>query len=246
MSKKKKNSDLPVIICILIFSISILILIGYYLFNDNNELEIETSNNESNYYTTNDINNNNNSNTNTNNKDNNSTKTDNNNSKRTYKIGDLIFLKNNTTWGVINNSSETDEFVTILSDDNINESYSISYKNAQNYVSTTYKNKIEKAFKTTGADIKEVRLLTMNDISRLSGISVNELVPGKSIINKKTPSFIYDTETITSDISNGLPLMICGAVSESTENNYGKICLGNNSEYFAIRIVMTINKKYIK
>ena len=249
MKRKKNNGNATFLIAIIIFTISIVILLGYLIFNNDTSIEtennfnyIDTGNNIDDEKKDKDKNQNNNNNNNTGSNQVFTSKKENN----SYKVDDTIILKNNTIWNVIKNSPANDNFVTILSDDNINENNSISYKNAANYISTTYKSKIEKAFKTNSSDIKEVRLLSINDISALSGISADQLVPGKSIANNKTPSFLYDSETITSSISNGMPLMICSVVSESEDNNPGKMCLGSNSEYFPIRIVMTINKKFIK
>ena len=248
MKRKKNNGNATFLIAIIIFTISIVILLGYLIFN--NDTSIETENNFNYVDTGNNIDDEKKDKDKNQNNNKNNTGSDqvftSKKESNSYKVDDTIILKNNTIWNVIKNSPANDNFVTILSDDNINENNSISYKNAANYISTTYKSKIEKAFKTNSSDIKEVRLLSINDISALSGISADQLVPGKSIANNKTPSFLYDSETITSSISNGMPLMICSVVSESEDNNPGKMCLGSNSEYFPIRIVMTINKKFIK
>ena len=248
MKRKKNNGNATFLIAIIIFTISIVILLGYLIFN--NDTSIETENNFNYVDTGNNIDDEKKDKDKNQNNNKNNTGSDqvftSKKESNSYKVDDTIILKNNTIWNVIKNSPANDNFVTILSDDNINENNSISYKSAANYISTTYKSKIEKAFKTNSSDIKEVRLLSINDISALSGISADQLVPGKSIANNKTPSFLYDSETITSSISNGMPLMICSVVSESEDNNPGKMCLGSNSEYFPIRIVMTINKKFIK
>ena len=248
MKRKKNNGNTTFLIAIIIFTISIVILLGYLIFN--NDTSIETENNFNYVDTGNNIDDEKKDKDKNQNNNKNNTGSDqvftSKKESNSYKVDDTIILKNNTIWNVIKNSPANDNFVTILSDDNINENNSISYKSAANYISTTYKSKIEKAFKTNSSDIKEVRLLSINDISALSGISADQLVPGKSIANNKTPSFLYDSETITSSISNGMPLMICSVVSESENNDPGKMCLGSNSEYFPIRIVMTINKKFIK
>ena len=241
--KRKKNNDIIILgISGLVFVISIIVIIVYYAgsLGETDNTVIDDSNNI--ILNDNDSNNTNNTNNNTNNESN---KKKDEQINGVYKVGDYVTLVNHTSWSVMANTNKDNQYVTLISDENINDSYRISYKKASEYLSTTYKNNLIKRLKASADEIKEVRLINLNDISKLTGISVNQLVPGKVIENKNTPLFLYEGDTITSNTSNGLPIMICTLVSESTTNDPGRICLGEDGEYFDIRPVITISKKYI-
>lgn len=164
---------------------------------------------------------------------------------KSYQVGDKVSLIDSSSWNVLDNSTESDEFVTLLSIDNINKEYNITFKNASTYISTTYKSNLITKINANNDDIKETRLLTLEDISKLSGIEVSKLVPGESLENNVTPSFLYQSETITSSIDKDCPIMVCNAVSENYETNPGRMCIGTQTDVFPIRPVIKISKKYI-
>ena len=165
---------------------------------------------------------------------------------KSYEIGDKIVLTDSSNWNVIEVSTEEDEFVTLLSMNNINDNNSIAFKEATNYMNTTYKNNLITKLGTSSNDIKEIRLLSVDDISKLSGISVKNLIPGTSLENGITPPYLYESETITSSIDKDCPIMICSMDPEYYDTNPGRICIGTQTDKFPIRPVITISKEYIK
>ena len=112
--------------------------------------------------------------------------------RKSYKVGDEVELADSSIWYVISNSEDTENFVSLLSSDNINKDYTITINNAETYLSTTYKTELVKNIKANGDEVKEVRLLTLKDISLLSGITESELQPGTSLENGITPAFLYN------------------------------------------------------
>ncbi len=164
-----------------------------------------------------------------------------------YKTGDKVSLSDSSNWNVLDDSTESDEFVTLLSVDNVNKDYSISFKEAPNYISTTYKSNLITSLNASADDIKEARLLTLEDISKLSGIDVSKLIAGTSLENNITPEFIYYRPTITSEIDeNDCPTMVCGDIDDTHTDRPGRICEGTQSDKFPIRPVIKIAKKYVK
>lgn len=162
---------------------------------------------------------------------------------KVYNLGDKVNLLDSSNWNVLEGSSENEEFVTLMSVDNINKDRSITFRNAPTYVSTTYKSNLIANLNANNDDIKDARLLTLEDISKLSGLEVNNLDAGVSLENNITPSFLYQGTTITSKIDeNDCPIMIC----ESDMYNSARICEGTQTDKFEIRPVIIISKKYIK
>ena len=119
----------------------------------------------------------------------------NNQTFKTYKIGDTVTLKDNSKWYVIEDSTDDDSFVVLLSPNNINDG-TINYKNAENYLETTYRDKLASSIKMSSSDLT-VRLISLNDLSILSGINEEELDVESSIQNDKTPKFVYETINMT-------------------------------------------------
>ena len=165
---------------------------------------------------------------------------------KVYNLGDKVNLLDSSNWNVWESSAENDEFVTLINSDNINKYNSITFKEAPTYVSTTYKSNLITSLNANNDDIKDARLLTLEDISKLSRIEVNNLVPGVSLENNVTPSFLYQSTTITSKIDeNDCPIMICESIP-NYPNNQGRICEETQTDKFQIRPVIIISKKYIK
>lgn len=165
---------------------------------------------------------------------------------KSYKIGDTVALLDSSQWNVLKDSNEDEEFVTLLSVDNINKEYKITFTDAPTYVSTTYKSNLLSSLDANNTNIKESRLLTLEDISKLSGIDVSKLIPGESLENNITPAFLYQSETITSSVDQNIPIMVCNAVPEDYETNPGRICEGTQTFVFPIRPVIVISKRLIK
>jgi len=164
---------------------------------------------------------------------------------KSYQIGDLVTLKNGTSWNVIKDSDINSDNVVLLSVENINTSNSIKISEVKNYLLNEYKNTISSALNSS----IDVRLLTLDDVSELSGISSSNLVPGTSLENGTTPEFLYKTTTLISDDSNMLlgenPIMICAAVPEHYETSPGRICMSTQTDTEPFRVVITIAKKDI-
>ena len=167
-------------------------------------------------------------------------------SYKTYKIGDAITLLDSSQWNVLKDSNEEDEFVTLLSVDNINNEYKITFTDAPTYVSTTYKSNLLSSLSANNTDIKESRLLTLEDISKLSGIDASKLIPGEILENNITPAFLYQSETITSSVDQNHPIMVCNAVPEHYETSPGRMCIGTPTSVWPIRPVITISKNLTK
>lgn len=164
---------------------------------------------------------------------------------KSYKVGDLVTLKNGTSWNVIENSDIDNDSIVLLSVDDINTSRNVKISEVKNYLLNEYKNSIAEQL---GSNV-DVRLLTLDDISELSEIASSSLVPGTSLENGTTPEFLYKTTTLISDDSNMLlgenPIMICAAVPEHYETSPGRICMSTQTDTEPFRVVITIAKKDI-
>lgn len=162
---------------------------------------------------------------------------------KSYQVGDLVSLKNGTSWNVIKESDINNDYVILLSVDNINTSHSIKISDIKNYLLNDYKKSISSIL---GSDT-DVRLLTLGDVSELSGIDSRALTPGTSLENGVTPEFLYKTTTLVSDDSNMIlgenPDMICAAVPEYYETSPGRICVSTQTDTEPFRAVITVNKK---
>ena len=166
---------------------------------------------------------------------------------KSYKIGDSVNLLDSSNWNVLESSTENDEFITLLSDDNVNKDKNIKFKDASTYISTTYRSNLITKLNATSNDIKETRLLTLEDISKLSGIEISKLTAGTSLENNVTPEFIYHRATITSEIDEyDCPTMICGDIDDTHTDRPGRICEGTQTNIFPIRPVIKISKNYIQ
>ena len=168
---------------------------------------------------------------------------------KAYNVGDNVTLTDSSRWSVLSSSSGDSKYVTLIKDENINDDFSIKFKDANNYLSTTYKNNLVSGLGAKSDEITEVRLLTLDEISKLSGISVSNLLPGTSLENDITPSFLYQSTTITSEIDEyDCPIMICGYFYSPGYNEDGpaRICEGTQTDTEPIRPVITILKEYIR
>ncbi|MBR3253218.1 hypothetical protein IKF85_00655 [Candidatus Saccharibacteria bacterium] len=166
---------------------------------------------------------------------------------KSYKVGDLVTLKNGTSWNVIENSDINNDSIVLLSVDDINTSRNVKISEVKNYLLNEYKNSIAEQL---GSNV-DVRLLTLDDVSELSGIASSSLVPGTSLENGITPDFLYETTTLISDDTNMLlgenPNMICEAVDASQfgSSNPARICMSTQTNTDPFRVVITMAKKDI-
>lgn len=164
---------------------------------------------------------------------------------RSYKIGDVVILKNSTSWNVIEESPESNDFVTLLSSENINDG-TVAVNDAENYVTTTYKNRLQTELNATASDILESRLLTLEDVGVLSGIITDSLQIGTTLENNITPQFLYKQDTITNFFNRNNPVMVCAPILEYRKINSGRLCLGTQAGILPVRPVIKISKKYIQ
>ena len=229
MERENNNTALAVIITLLV--VIILGLVGFIVYD-----KVIKDTNEPNNNVT----------------DNNNTtdQSDNENNEQgrvAYQIGDKVTLTDSSTWHVIKNSADTEDFVSLLSSENINKYYTVTINNAERYLSTTYKTNLIKSLEANDNEIKEVRLLTLKDVSELSGINESQLQPGKSLENGKTPEFLYKSDTMTSSFDEfDCNIMVCSAVPEHYETSPGRMCAATGSDTWPIRPVITISKEYIR
>lgn len=159
---------------------------------------------------------------------------------KNYKIGDTITLKDNSNWYVIEDSTSDDAYIVLLSPNNINDG-SINYQNAENYLETTYRNQVASSLKINPSDFI-VRLISLYDISIVSGINEEQLDVNSVIQNNKTPKFIYDSINLTNYTDEeGKPVLIC------PNNGNAILCSGNPPlNPWPIKPVIELSKDYIK
>jgi hypothetical protein len=164
---------------------------------------------------------------------------------KAYKVGDSVTLKDGTSWIVIKNSDVNNDNVVLLSVDLLNTSGDIKFTGVKSYLQNEYKNSISN---TLGVNV-DARLLTLGDISELSGIDVPSLVPGESLENGITPAFLYEATTLISDDANMIldannPYIICTPYQEEYhEYEPGRICESTMTDHQAFRVVITVTKK---
>ena len=164
----------------------------------------------------------------------------NNQTFKSYKIGDVVTLKDNSKWYVIDNSSGDEAYISLLSPNNINDG-TINYMNAEEYLETTYKDKLVSSLKIDKESIT-VRLISLNDLSILTGINEEELDVNSQIQNNKTPKFVYETINMTNHTDEeDKPVLIC------PNNGNAILCSGNPPlDPWIIKPVIELSKDNIK
>ncbi len=157
-----------------------------------------------------------------------------------YKIGDTVTLNDNSKWYVIQDSKEDDSYIVLLGTQNINDG-TLNYQNAEEYLDNKFKLAFAKGIKAD-ADGIIIRLISLNDISILSGINEEQLDVNSEIQNDKTPKFIYETINLTNHLDdNNNPVLIC------PNNGKAILCTGNPPlDPWIIKPVVEISKDYIK
>lgn len=157
---------------------------------------------------------------------------------KNYKIGDSVTLIDSSKWHVIENTDDKDDMVILLKDDQL--SSSIKPEEAENFLTTTYMKLLKDNLGALSTDIKDIRLISLDDIKTITGISEIDI---DNSIEVDGDSWLYEKQTLTSDISsNNLPILIC----ENKEETLGRICEGKDSEIWPVRPVVEIGKDYIK
>lgn len=232
MEERKNNTGLVVLVTVLVM---LVLGLGGFIVYD----KVINNTNEPNSGENNDVENND-SNENIDNE-----VEENKQANRGYKVGDKITLTDSSVWYVMEDSSTDNDFVTLLSSKNVNENYTVTISNAANYISITFKSSLTKKLQARSEDIKETRLLTLDDVSSLSGISVSKLQPGISLENGKTPEFLYEGITITSEYDQfDCNIMIC--TNDGNATSPGRMCASTGTDTEPIRPVIIISKKYVK
>lgn len=153
-----------------------------------------------------------------------------------YKVGDYVTLRNNSTWNVIAKSDKEESNVLLLMEDQLDDL--IDYREASNYVMDTFANDFANSM-GIGTDEVSARLLSIDDIRTITGIA--NLEPGVTI-EDSNQTFLYRSSTLTDEIEADAPILIC----ERTNNDLAKICVGAGTNTWKVRPVIEISKKYIK
>ena len=169
---------------------------------------------------------------------------------KTYKIGDAVTLNDSSTWRVLIDSNEETEVVTLLKDIPLEEQ--ISFITASEYLSTSYLESLKNSMNMKDEDIREIRLLTLEDITRITGLT--NLEAGTSLEkNESTITelywqndyyWLYQSPTITNKIEYDCPIMICE--HDDYETSSARMCIGTGTENVWVRPVIVISKDYIK
>ena len=157
-----------------------------------------------------------------------------------YKIGDTVTLIDDSKWYVIQNSDVDDSNVILISPNNINNG-TLNYDNINEYLETTYVNEIAKRLKTSPDELI-VRLISLYDLSILSGIDEEKLDVNSVISNGKTPAFIYESINLTNYFDDDdYPVLICPT------NGKAVLCSGNPPlNPWPIKPVLDLSKEYVK
>lgn len=156
---------------------------------------------------------------------------------RTFYKGDSVILTDSSSWHVIENSLDSDNYVILLKDQSINEN--INYNEINQYLKKQYLNLLIDSLNAEINDILDIRLLTLNDISNI--IKIQDIEIGDSLESSNL-YWLYNSENLINDISsNSLPILIC----PNDGINLARICEGSSNIY-PFKPVIKINKKYIK
>lgn len=169
-----------------------------------------------------------------------------------YDEGDEVTLKDGSTWHVLYESDKDTEFVSLLSDSDVNTNQ-ILYGNLNSYLKGSYKMNLLDALECESNDIPEIRLLAYLDIASISGADSSKFIPEASLSDFNIPAFITSSDTVTDTIYEtekaNNPVMICKASRKSAgSNEEGKtdrFCLGDPSLVLPVRPVLVISKNVI-
>ncbi len=161
-----------------------------------------------------------------------------------YKVGDAVTLKDESTWHVLYDSSKANEYVSLLSDTDVNPG-DILYGRVNGYLKNTYKTKLLNDLGAEATDIQELRLLAYLDLADVSKANSTEFQPETPLVKFNIPPFIYASETVTDTVyqtdEGNNPMMIC----LRNGNNPNRFCIGDAEKTLPIRPVLVIAKKYV-
>ena len=161
-----------------------------------------------------------------------------------YKVGDAVTLKDESTWHVLYDSSKTNEYVSLLADNDVNPG-DILYGRVNTYLKNTYKNKLLSDIGAEATDIQELRLLAYLDLADVSKANSTEFQPETPLVKFNIPPFIYASETVTDTVyqteEGNNPMMIC----LRSGNNPNRFCIGDAEKALPVRPVLVIAKKYV-
>ncbi len=162
-----------------------------------------------------------------------------------YKVGDIVNLKDDTIWYVLYESEENVEYITLLSKDNVNNT-NVLYGNVNSFLKGTFKNSLVSELKCESSDIQEVRLLAYLDLATLANANSAEFLPETELSKFNIPEFIYVNETVTDTVYKtddyNKPVMIC---REDGNGKTNRFCLGDSTTSLPVRPVLTISKKFV-
>lgn len=159
---------------------------------------------------------------------------------KSYEIGDQVVLLDSSSWHVIKKSNQKEETITLLKDTKITTE--LKQEEANNFLVTNYIKLLKDNLSALSTDIKEIRLITLEDIKEIIGVDILEF---ETPLEKENITWLTTGETLTSDISSdNFPLLIC--TTTETEEHTGKICEGKEQQIWPVRPVIKISKEYIK
>lgn len=177
----------------------------------------------------------------------------------TYSVGDEVVLKDNSKWHVLYESKKDSEYVSLLSDEDVNTT-EVLYGNINSFLKGTYKTNLIKSLNAESSNIVEIRLLAYLDLATISKADSAEFLPNVEVSKYDIPEFIYKTQTVTDTIYQtdeaNSPVMICtgkkdseadsatDAQEEATEVK-ATFCLGDSTKPLSVRPVVVISKKVI-
>lgn len=177
----------------------------------------------------------------------------------TYSVGDEVILKDNSKWHVLYESKKDSEYVSLLSDEDVNTT-EVLYGNINSFLKGTYKTNLIKSLNAESSNIVEIRLLAYLDLATISKADSAEFLPNVEVSKYDIPEFIYKTQTVTdtiyqTDEANN-PVMICvdkkddatastTDIKEETTSTKATFCLGDSTEALPVRPVVVISKKLI-
>ncbi len=136
-----------------------------------------------------------------------------------YNQGQEVNLKGGSSWNVLYSSSDDDEYLVLLSSDNVN-SENVLYENINSFLNGSFKMSIVNALGCQSSDIQEVRLLAYLDLADISKANSGDFLPEKEMSEFNIPDFITKAATVTDtmyqtdDSSN--PMMICKPDTQNT------------------------------
>lgn len=168
---------------------------------------------------------------------------------KAYKVGEQVRLKDGSSWNVLEDSNEDEDTVVLFGQEDMNDG-TIAVNQITNYLEETYPEFLNKALRAEEGDgVVWARLLTIDELSKLSSIEVAELVPGTSLQNGITPEYVYMRDTVIDDgkvdlsAEGAMPVMIKTPAEASDEP--ARLVVGEQADTLPVRAVIEISKKLL-